>query len=271
MSFLEEDQVSSITDVVQKLKSSALPMNVHFSKQDDKLVLYLFDITSEGRAVAKFSLTIFSDLSFAMFAYEMKIKKSSIAHITSKPQFETCSEILNTVAFLKNKDVFTTVEYVSSAIAALEKSISSTEDNALQQRLEFTIEQLRLSMKTKSGRRFSSSLLAMSALWLQTSPALYRQISDENVLVIPAVETVKRLTSALAVDCGVSSGTVAYLSSRFSKLEERDKLVSIAMDEVYTQKRVELAAGKVYGQENGQITKTLFCTMISSVGRRKLP
>ena len=59
MSFLEEDQVSSITDVMQKLQSSALPMNVHFSKQDDKLVLYSFDITSEGRAVVKFSLTIF--------------------------------------------------------------------------------------------------------------------------------------------------------------------------------------------------------------------
>jgi len=63
----------------------------------------------------------------------------------------------------------------------------------------------------------------------------------------------------------LSPETIAYLGARLSKLDERSKVVVIIMDEVYSAKHVEFCGGKLYGQENGQVTKTLFCTMLKSV------
>ena len=52
---------------------------------------------------------------------------------------------------------------------------------------------------------------------------------------------------------------------RIAKLEPRDRLINISMDEVYTAQGVELAGGKYYGETDGALTKTLFCVRINSV------
>ena len=61
-----------------------------------------------------------------------------------------------------------------------------------------------------------------------------------------------------------------YLEGRLSKLEEREKAVSIVMDEIYTCKRAEYSrsTGKFYGLENQDPTKTLFTIMIKSVASK---
>ena len=75
----------------------------------------------------------------------------------------------------------------------------------------------------------------------------------------------RRLTSALNLKEGLDPATIKYLSMRISKLNPKDKLVNIAMDEVYTKQTVELAGGRLYGDSEKGITNTLFCTSISSV------
>ena len=55
---------------------------------------------------------------------------------------------------------------------------------------------------------------------------------------------------------------------RISKLTPRERLVNMAMDEVYTAQAVELAGGRVYGDSRDGVTSTIFCTHISSVAGR---
>ena len=100
------------------------------------------------------------------------------------------------------------------------------------------------------------------------SPSLYNQIRNE-VLTFPVPNYIKRLTSAITVDLELSKATETYLKTRFDHLpHERDKIVSVVMDEVYVASKVEYTGGKFFGCENGIPTKTLLGTMLKSVAGR---
>ena len=118
------------------------------------------------------------------------------------------------------------------------------------------------------ARRYSADILSCSALWKNTSPALYRQILQNEVLTLPSKSLLEKLTSAFSVDSGMSDATERYLKMRFSKLNDREKVVNLIVDEVYSSKRVEYSGGKIYGYENQAVTKTVLCFMIASVGGR---
>ena len=78
--------------------------------------------------------------------------------------------------------------------------------------------------------------------------------------------------SALDVDTlTLSETTVAYLKARYSKLHDREKVVSILMDEVNSQVSVQYVSGKFFGIENGQFTKTLLSVMLKSIGGKYRP
>ena len=53
----------------------------------------------------------------------------------------------------------------------------------------------------------------------------------------------RNLTSAFKVDAGMSKATEQYLKTRFSKLKEREKIVNLVTDKVYSSKRVEYSSG----------------------------
>ena len=84
----------------------------------------------------------------------------------------------------------------------------------------------------KNGRPYSSDLLACSALWKNTSPALYKQIHEEGVLTLPSPNHLNRLTSGFKVEAGkvgggLSEGTKSYLKSRIGSLNHREKTVNL--------------------------------------------
>ena len=62
--------------------------------------------------------------------------------------------------------------------------------------------------------------------------------------------------------------TKQYLKTRIVSLNERQKIVNLILDEVYSSRRVEYSGGKFYGYENQQVTKTLLGVMIKSVAGR---
>ena len=64
---------------------------------------------------------------------------------------------------------------------------------------------------------------------------------------------------------GLEIGTVKYLQMRIEKLIKRERLVNLAMDEVYTARTVEVAGGRVFGESKDGVACTIFCTLISSV------
>ena len=132
-------------------------------------------------------------------------------------------------------------------------------------KLEFIKEQLSLVYTKPNGRRYSSSLLAMSAMWQDISPAAYNQILNDDVVTLPSTRHLRRITSALNADLNLSESSIQYLKVRKEKLSEKDLHVSLLLDEVHCKAKVQYMNGKFYGLENGTLTKSLLCTMIKSV------
>ena len=132
-------------------------------------------------------------------------------------------------------------------------------------KVEFIVEQLQLSITHPNRRRYRPSLQAMAVLWQNVSTAGYRQILQDGVLTLPSERHLRRLTSSLNVDLELTETAISYLKARKSKLEAKDILVNIVMDEVYCQQNVQYCNGKFYGLENDKATKTILGVMIKSV------
>ena len=88
----------------------------------------------------------------------------------------------------------------------------------------------------------------------------------EGVLTLPSENRIQNLSSAFSMEAGMSEATKQYLKTRISSLNAREKTVDLIIDEVYSSKRIEYSNGTFYGYENQNITKTLLCFMVKSVG-----
>ena len=78
-------------------------------------------------------------------------------------------------------------------------------------------------------RRYTPSLLAMPTLLQRISPACYKQMCNDGLLTLPTADYLRRLCSAIDTDImALTEPTLAYLRARYSKLSEKDKLVSVA-------------------------------------------
>ena len=67
------------------------------------------------------------------------------------------------------------------------------------------------------------------------------------------------------METGVNEKTSNYLEARISNLSSYERNVVLIVDEIYTAQRVEYSSGKLHGIDDGQVTKTLLCFMVSSV------
>ena len=179
-------------------------------------------------------------------------------------QFSTVGEVLNVLARLKTLAV-DTYDYLETAAKILDASKAQTDEDAIRLVATFAAEQLRLVAKPPNTRRYSPFLLGNAIIWDRTNPKLYEIMCNSALFCLPHSRTLRRLTSALQVNSGLDDGTMTYLSMRLKKVEPRQRLVNLSMDEVYTAQSVELTGGRVYGETAGVVTKTLFCTHINSV------
>ena len=91
---------------------------------------------------------------------------------------------------------------------------------------------------------------------------------EDGVIFLPTERHLRRLTNAITAELGISESTVTYLKYRFGKLAEKDKVISIILDEIHCDKKVEYANGKSYGFENGQVTKSLLSVMLNAIAGR---
>lgn len=116
-------------------------------------------------------------------------------------------------------------------------------------------------------RRYSSDLLSSCVLWEDTSSNPYRQIRDENVLTLPSQRYIHHLTSAISVETGLINETLRYLEARVRKLNKREKIGALLIDEVYFSKRCEFTRnnGQIYDMKTREMTKTLLTIMYNSI------
>lgn len=199
---------------------------------------------------------------------DVHLPPSKLAHVVAG-EFSQASQVLNSIAYLKNlsEEGNNQSDVIDHAVILLKSVLSDLEEEH-QRKLSFIIEQMELLLKEPRRRRYSSFTIACAIMWQNTSAALYNQLLGEGILTLPAVGYLKQLSSALAVETGLSQSTMNYLKRRATNLSAREKMVTVILDEVYCAKRVEFAGGKVFGLEGESASKTLLCFMITSIAGR---
>ena len=87
-------------------------------------------------------------------------------------------------------------------------------------------------------------LLAMAMLLHLMSPSCYKKMYDDDFLTLPSPDHLRRLSSAINVDTlTLSESTAAYRKARLNKLDDRERLIAILMDEVYSQQKGKYVNG----------------------------
>ena len=260
----ESDRVASTKDI-QEMISDDIQVQKLLTTEG-KLILYQLNTTDPLLSV-KFSLTINPDLSFELVSRGSIIAYSDVKKI-SGPKISFGSEVVALVTYLEDHSEDVAPEKVISNVASQLETLleANSIDEEKKSKLQFLIAQLQLLPKVPTRRRYELSTLATCMTLFKTSPAAYKQLLSDNVLTLPSVQHLRRLSSALTVDLEFSESTVSYLKARFSRLNERERVINIILDEVKTDQTVDYTGGNILGEFEGVVTKGLLAVMIKSLG-----
>ncbi len=253
-------------DLKKKVKDVSLPEGF-VTVQEESSVSFLLLSWTDRAPLLQCAIRVQEDLSIKMALNGVPFPMQKARHLLDgKLQISSATSLGNLLALLKSKvrddeeSVQATVQYCAERIEDLRPT-----SQVQQQKLSFLQEQLLLAVIPEKGRKYSSGLLAAAAIWKTTSPALYQKLVKEQLFTLPSTKHLHKLMRPLKVDFGANS-SLAYLRTRAEKLEEREKMCLLLIDEIYNAQRVEYAGGKFFGsQEGGALSKTLLSFMVKSL------
>ena len=235
--FLLADKVTSFEELLSKLPSSFPPSWMVITLNRSKSVIFEeVSINDEGNPGFLFSLTIEETLNFAMFSNGIKVSVLKVKNISPNQKIERASDIQNILAFLSsysemNPQPEDVIEHCVHKLKRVQKE-STDASSEMVTKLSFITEQLDLSKQKCHTKRYSSSLLWCAMTWQKTSPSLYSMMLEDCLLSLPSISYLKQLSGAFSIESGLSVSTISYLRERIKPLNEKERTVALAIDEV---------------------------------------
>ena len=262
----EEEKIvpQTLYELADEIDTSRLPYTVCVVRNEGRLTLISLDHYAEdGCPVIRYSVVVSETLEYQIWKNGVKVRSENLPNVVPKYRLESAEHVLNIINFLEENPHLNMDEesIVEGALKKLGEMCSN-------KKVDFLREQLSLLLCKPNARRYSNELLANAVLWQNASPACYRQILADGVLTLPTVRHIRRISSALTVNLELTESAIAYLTARKSKLEAKDLLINIVIDEVHCLQQVQYCDGKFYGMENDETTKTLLVVMVRSVAGR---
>jgi hypothetical protein len=187
VAFMEEDEVSSLSDLLKKLDDSCIPEGIHKIKQGKELFFVAFSKDEYSGPCVVFSLVLSARLEMTMFSRGIRVPLEQVAHITGLcATVDSCSQVLNVLSFLKvySESRLPGNDTIRHCVLLLDTIIPEAEEE-LRRKLAFIREQLDLATRVRRQRCYSALLLATAVMWDNVSPSLYRQMVSEDVITLP--------------------------------------------------------------------------------------
>lgn len=268
---MKSQAIESFHQLIFKLPEVTLPEGVSVVEREN-CVIFMF-IEENGKTIdIRFKLTVWRDRTFIMTVHRTCLPKSKVAHITNLDTIQYVWDISNILAFLKTfmEEHSRHESTLKLIVDDFKQKVSNItiEDNVTTKKVGFLLEQLTLVTVSKHQRKYSSDLLVCASIWKNTSTTLYKRILKDNVLTLPQISWLQKLSSCLSTEFGLSSANKEYLRRRIAVLRNSEKIVLLAVDEIYVKKQVEFFNGKICGLKDGEEVKTVLCFMISSIAGR---
>ena len=171
---ISQDTFKSLDEFQEKEGHLNIPADVTKIQTIEYVLFLNLNVTDIPKII--YSVQITTDLQFIVYHADEKIKQFHLQNITSRD--------LNTFTALS--ELFSLLESKLDALLTDQDIIDNIVENLQLPRFEsnskigFLIQQLHLLFKAPTGRRYSSSLLAMTALLQRISPACYKQMQSDG-------------------------------------------------------------------------------------------
>ena len=273
-SFRQEDDISTlpVADIARRLSSEeTVPDGFTVFVHDQTLFVCLMKIADDIPSI-RASVSIKPDLSMALSLDGKVVAQNQYKDIVPG-RLSLMSQLINLLARVKcwcdqpqtrSQDMLLGMAVKCLKQCLKQASEEHDDSNSNSRKLEFIVEQLRLLQKHKFGRQFSPQLTILCYMIHAASSSAYTTLRDEDVLCLPSVSTLRKITRRVNENHGLDIS--AYLSLRVSKLNEYERNVVLMIDEIYIAKRVEYSGGEVKGLvADGSVASTLLCFMVKSV------
>ncbi|TRY63821.1 hypothetical protein TCAL_15225, partial [Tigriopus californicus] len=227
--FLLADKVTGINELKAKLKSELIPKGIlYIETANDSITFYELQCHPGAAAIVKFTVVVKSNLQLLLFLKNERMSTNKVSHLLSNGCIWSVSSLQNVLAHMKNvlpEQIEDITNVRNTIIDRMELFKSLAPDSAKAASMSFLQEQVELLLKEKNGRKYSSSLLACALLWMNTSPALYKQILNDGVLALPSVSRLRSLSSGLNMEPKVSTSTLNSAVKNKLVLSEKPWLI----------------------------------------------
>lgn len=260
--FLEGDNVNSISDLKSNLQTYIIPNGFHVLIEDQSLLIVKL-VYNDNIPTVTSALKINSDMSFVASVNGKLIPYHTVIE-SKNPRFETCSQVVNALAILAalQNDDKNDSDCITTATVAMERCRKYLTESK-ETKLNFLIEQLQLINLPPKARRYSTSLMTTAFLWHAYGPKVYENILDDNLLSLPSVRHLQRLSAGIKTSEGPPD--VSYVTARVEQIPQHERKVILLIDEIYIAKKVELKRGEFFGMTEDGFAKTLLCFMVKSL------
>lgn len=274
-SFHASDDITSLSnsEIIDNLKSdSAVPEGYLFNAIDERLLLYLLQMTNDVPNIVS-CICLKRDMRVVCSLEDNVVPQCQYSDLMTDSRVTKLSQLINLMARMKSWHTDPSSKPLSLDVRTAVSILQSAKENLPEpdseqfRKVDLIIEQLRLLLQKKHGRQYSPELTLFAYMIMASSSAAYNVLVQENILSLPSVSTLKKITRK--VDSATNVDNAAYLQLRVSKLPEYERTVILIIDEIYVSKRIEYAGGDVMGlTADGKVASTLLCFMIKSVASR---
>jgi hypothetical protein len=269
-SFQASDDISDVTadELVEKLRAeTTVPSGFTYTVVDQKLFVFLLTTANDVPKVSA-CITVKSDLTVVV-SLEEKVVSASQYQDLLKGSLKSMSQLVNLMARVKSwmddrssRPLNLIIQMATDVLAIGLEMLDENDDK--HRKISFIIEQLKLVLKREFGRHYSPGLMIMAFMIHAASQAAYKVLLDENILCLPSISTLKKLTRRLNKSGALDNSQ--YLKMRVKKLNQFQRTVLLIIDEIYVAKRVEYSGGEIKGlSADGSVASTLLCFMVKSL------
>lgn len=260
-----QDAIANFKNLKEKVTNLLLPSNCCYVIKGESIFFHCFSYTQVPKLLV--TVTVSNDLSVAAYSQSLSISQNHFAHLLKNGCVKSGTDLTNIITHCKtlcDDDNTNTQFNLELAILSLQQYLSNENDVRDQSNtdlINFLIEQLQLMQLPKQARRYTTASITTAFMWQLTSCSLYKKLRE--LFILPSVSRLRSYSGYLSVEAG--SLDIRYLKQRTEELEEKHRLVTLMIDEVYTAKRIEYSNGTFVGvNEEGEPAKTVLTFMVQS-------
>ena len=261
--FLKDNKIENLAGLIAKIADDMQShgLVLHQTKSEAHLVLF----SDEHPLSVQSTISISTDLEIRIYHNGQSVPASK--YIVSSSKVTLLSQVTNLMVFAKNIHMNKSAmkdKFIFNFSRLIDQYLEICDNNHEVRLSKFALEEVELVLRSKHIRRYSVEFLMISYILHATSLCAYKRLLEEELLVLPSVKTLRKITMRLDRKGGLDD--TQYLRMRYTQLNTFDRNVILMIDEIYVSKRVEAARGQTFGlAEDCEVASTALCFMIKSL------